>query len=320
MAKTIKKPANADHVVLRLKVKGPGIKRGRIPVPELIEICKHAQEAVNRQAEALEGRSSTLHPGPKPEKVRLECTLDLVELGVGSAVLGFDQAKPQPNLPAPGQILNLGQEAIREVGEGLRALTAGRHAKLDQGVLQSLDAFAEVIDARIVTSIDWIVPKRPGVKGVRATVNRAMKARVERQLKTPTTQKTEIDGILEMADFKPDDFRCRIHPAVGAAVTCVFDEELADEVYENIRRPVHLTGVATFNPHNNRIEEIRIASLTPVDPLKMNASAFFSGTSIEELAAAQSIDPIRNPNVLIGGWPDDDDVDEAVADINRHRH
>lgn len=319
--KTAKKRTKLrDDVVLRLKVKGPGIKQGRIPVPELIEICKHAQEAVNRQAEALEGHASTLHPGPKSHKVRLECTLDLVELGVGSAVLGFDQSNPQPNLPAPGQILNLGQEAIREVGEGLRALTLGHHAQLDQGVLQSLDAFADVIDSSVVTSIDWIVPRRRGVRAVRATVNKTVKARVEKQLKTPTSQETELDGVLEMADFKPDDFRCRIHPAVGSPITCVFNEGLADEVYQNLRRPVHLTGVARLNPHNHRIEEIRITSLKPVDPLKMNAAAFFHGTSITELATAQSVDPIKNPRILVGGWPDDEDVDEAVADIYRHRH
>jgi len=322
MAKTTKNSKSGSRtnpVALRLRVKGPGIKHGRIPIPELIEICKHAQQAVNRQAEVLEGRVTTLHPGPKTEKVRLECTLDLVELGVGSAVLGFDQSKAQPNLPAYGQLANLGQMAIRDVGKGLQAFKTGKPAHLDQGVLASLDALGEVLDRRVVTSIDWIVPSRPGVRGVTATMNPQVKARVARQLKAPTTDTTTLDGVLEMADFKPGDLKCRVHPAVGPAVTCAFDESLEDDVYGNLRRAVQLKGVATINPHNGRVEEIQIKSLTPLDPLRMNAKAFFAGVSLSELALAQSVDPVKNPRQLAGAWPDDDDVDEAVAEIYRQR-
>ena len=54
---------------LVLKIHGPEIKSGRIPVPDLVVICEQAQSAVNRQAEALEGRQ-TLRPGPPLERVR----------------------------------------------------------------------------------------------------------------------------------------------------------------------------------------------------------------------------------------------------------
>lgn len=110
---------------LVLKVSGPDIRSGRIPVPELLVLCQHAQSAVNRQAEALEGRQ-TLRPGPKLGKVLHECTLELVSLGKGSAVLGFEQAKSQPTLP---QMKTLGIDAIAMVGEAIFSREDGQRTR-----------------------------------------------------------------------------------------------------------------------------------------------------------------------------------------------
>ncbi len=68
------KPEN-KNVLLQIKVDGPGIQKGRIPIPDLIRICQETQNAVNRQAEAIEGRS-TIHPGPVAANIQHECTLD----------------------------------------------------------------------------------------------------------------------------------------------------------------------------------------------------------------------------------------------------
>jgi hypothetical protein len=39
-----------------------------------------------------------------------------------------------------------------------------------------------------------------------------------------TTAQRTIEGRLLMGDFREPDFRCRIHPQVGAPITCTFDE------------------------------------------------------------------------------------------------
>jgi hypothetical protein len=70
------------------------VRRGRIPVPDLIRICQEMQNAVSRQAEAQEGKK-TMHPGPVALSIQQECTLELVGIKGGSTLLQFDLAKPQ---------------------------------------------------------------------------------------------------------------------------------------------------------------------------------------------------------------------------------
>src|SRR5213594_1382774 len=83
-----------SKLLLKLKIDGPGVHAGRISVPDLVQICDKAQSAVHRQAEALAGQR-TLRRGPVTSDVREECTLELVGISKGSAVLSFDLAKPQ---------------------------------------------------------------------------------------------------------------------------------------------------------------------------------------------------------------------------------
>src|SRR5262245_57760361 len=83
-----------EKYVLKLRVEGPGVRSGAITVPDLLRICQAAQDAVNRQAEAMVGGQS-LRPGPKTTEVYQECTLELVGIKSGSTVLPFRFAKPQ---------------------------------------------------------------------------------------------------------------------------------------------------------------------------------------------------------------------------------
>src|ERR1022692_1882839 len=104
-------------VLLQIKVDGPGIQKGRIPVPDLIRICQEMQNAVNRQAEAIEGRN-TIHPGPIAARIQQECTLDLVRVGDGSAVLDFELSKPQQ--PLFDEATSLATEAVSELASTIK--------------------------------------------------------------------------------------------------------------------------------------------------------------------------------------------------------
>jgi hypothetical protein len=46
---------------------------------------------------------------------------------------------------------------------------------------------------------------------------------------------------------------------------------------------------------------------------------FWVPHSIDELARIQGVQPLSDPNVLGGGFPEDDDIDEFLDDIYRHR-
>jgi hypothetical protein len=300
---------------LTLKVSGPDIRPGRIPIPELLTILQHTQSVVNRQAEALEGRAQTLRRGPKIGKVLHECTLELVSIGKGSATLGFDPAKPQPSLP---HMANLGSEAVATVAAAIAALSKSKSVDIDPGVLDSLKSLGELF-GNGVRSIQWSVRAQAGRKRITATFNARAQRRVVEKLKPPVTRSVSIDGVLEMADFKPSDHRCRIHPAMGQPINCTFDPPLADQIYNILRQAARVEGTAIVNSRTGRTESIRISKVTPLNPLTVNAGGFFQGWSIDQLAQAQGVEPLRDPKVLAGGWPDDEDVDDVLTDIYQHR-
>lgn len=316
MAKQTRSKVVKPKAALVLRVTGPGVRSGRIPVPELLVVCQNAQAAVDRQAEALEGSSQTLRRGPKLGKVRAECTLELVSLGKGSAVLSFEQAKDQPHFPA---VVNLGKEAIAKVGETIRKMGRGDTEGIDVGVLDSLKNLGELFDNGVRT-IDWIVPGGPhGGRSIKATFNAKVRRRVVERLTPPATKPISLDGVLEMADFKNADLKCRIHPALGAPINCAFPPELADDVYAVLRQAARVEGNATVNTQTGKTENIDIISITPLDPLTVNAGNFFRGWTFDQLVHLQAVDTLRDPKVLAGGWPDDEDVDEAMTDIYQHR-
>jgi hypothetical protein len=46
---------------------------------------------------------------------------------------------------------------------------------------------------------------------------------------------------------------------------------------------------------------------------------FWTALSIEELARIQGVQPLYDPDVLAGGFPENEDIDEFLDDIYRHR-
>ena len=314
MAKT-----GRPQVLLKLRIDGPGIRSGGITVPDLVAICDQAQSAVNRQAEAMEGRQA-LRPGPKTAKVRQECTLELVGLGKGSTTLHFALAKPQQPLPIP-HMTTFGAEVVARVASTVKSLTSRKKASdgFDPGVMDSLKTMGDVFEKRSITRIEWVVPRADGRAQIRAIYTKTGRARVAEWFKAPSHRVVTVEGTLEMADFKQTDQKCRIHPPLGSAVICTFEKDKADEIYSLLRKSVRLSGEATVNPHTARIESVQVRNLTLLEPLSLGARDFFSGKTIQELAAIQGVRPLEDVSLLAGGWPDEENVDEVLEEIYRQR-
>ncbi|MCC7010374.1 MAG: hypothetical protein IT184_16315 [Acidobacteria bacterium] len=305
--------------VLTLRIHGP--RPGRIGVSELIDIAKHAQTAINRQAAAIEGETQTLRPGPPTGKVKVECELELVSLGKGSTVLGFDLAQPQRQLP---DVMSISRDAISKVGEAIENAAAGRIGDTDAGVLDSIRNLGHVLNGK-VTSVEWVPAMRRRSRSTsrpkqRALLTKDVRDRIEARLEPPRAAHVSKDGVLEMADFKTDDYRCRLRLALEPAIICTFAPELAKKVQDNLRRPVRLEGNATINAYSKRIETLDIVDVHPIDPLTMDAGSFFAHPTFEQLAQQQGIEPLRDASVLAGALPDDFDVDAMVEGIYRQRH
>ena len=297
--------------LLKIRVVGP--RPGTISVPDLIRICQTAQDAVSRQAEAMRGGLS-LRPGPKTAVVQEETTLELVGIEKGSTVLPFAFVKQQQ--PFPGA-LTFGKDAIFEVTGGLKKLGGAKAPKtssLPPGVLDSLKEMTDVLGRGTITKIEWIVPK-PGKKPLKAVLDRKVRERVIHLVRVPTTRQDTVEGILEMADFKEGDYKCRIHPTVGQSIVCTFIPEQEELIYDALRKPVRVTGTATINPSSGRIEQIAIEKIESVSQLFLGEREFRKGRSLEELAVIQGVEPLTNPRVLAGGFPEDEDVDSFLEEI-----
>jgi hypothetical protein len=309
--------AKRIHPLLKLRIEGPGIRAGTISVPDLVKILTAAQNAVSRQAEAMRGGQS-LRPGPKSSVVYQECTLELTGVEKGSTVLPFVLAKSQQQLPMP-DMTTFGRDVVREVVTAVKNIGSRNPRKtgFEAGLLDSLSEMGEVLN-RDVTRIEWIVPGN-GRRAVKAVFDRRVRERVMQRIKTPSTRTMTVEGVLEMADFKEQDHKCRIHPALGQPIACTFTPEQGQEIYEALRKPVSISGTATINPNSDKVESIAIKSIGVTEQLLVGAREFHSGKSLQELANAQGVEPLTNPRVLVGGWPEDDDVDEFVEDIYSSR-
>lgn len=310
--------AKRTNPLLKLRIDGPGVRSGAISVPDLIHICQAMQDAVNRQAEAMRGGQS-LRPGPHSAVVSQECTLELTGIGKGSTVLPFTLAKSQQPLPMP-DMTSFGRDVVRHVATAVKALGSRKPSKnvhFEPGLLNSLLDMADVLDKGI-TRIEWIVPDS-GKRPLKAVFDRRVKERVMERIKTPSSRTESVEGVLEMADFKEQDHKCRIHPPVGQPILCTFTPEQEEEIYAALRKPVRITGTATINPNNDKVEAIAIVKIGVVEQLLIGAKDFYTGRSLEQLAEAQGVPPLDNPKVLAGGFPESEDVDGFLEDIYSSR-
>lgn len=300
--------------VLKLRIDGPGVRSGTISVPDLLKVCQAAQDAVNRQAEAMRGGSS-LRPGPKTSEVYDECTLELVGIEKGSTVLPFRFAKPQQSLPLPAAN-TFGADVIKNVVSTVKNVgEAQTEYEFEPGVLDSLKLLGEVLDKKRISEIEWIGPSRPGKRAIRAVFDKRVRDRVLQEIRKPSQRSESVEGILEMADFKEQEHKCRIHPAVGQPIACSFDASQEDQVYQSLRKPVRVTGMARINTNTGRIDELRIEKIARVEPLLAGGRDFFTERSIEQLAEIQGVKPLKNPKTFAGAWPADQDVDAFLEEI-----
>jgi hypothetical protein len=308
-----KKPEpQGESPVLRLKVRGPGIRSGRIAVPDLIKICQDAQSAVTRQAEALEGRK-TLHPGPTTELIRHECTLELFAIRKGSTTLEFGLAKAQMPLPF-NDVKTFGAEVVEELADTIKSLGNGNKKEdLDPGVLQSIYELGSIVGAGRISELTWIAPKG-GRRQVRGLINKKVRERAATRLSGPTFKVVQIDGVLDMADFSRRDRKCRIDPAIGASVTCTFGPDHETAIQALLRQPVRVVGIGKILPHSDRVESLDIQKIEPLPSLALGEGNFVMSPTIEQLAVAQGVKPLNDIGKL-GGFLADDEVDEFVSEI-----
>lgn len=299
--------------LLQLKLRGPGVRRGRISIPDLVRICQEAQNTVNKQAEALKGRK-TIHRGPTSAMIQEECTLELVGIKPNCTTLEFELAKPQMAFPITP---DFGAQVVGEVAQTIKTLRRGTKGKdgIDSGVLLSLYKLSGLVAPKKISSIEWVTGPSNGHKRTAVPITQTVRERAATRLSQPRNIIAQIDGVLDMADFKPEDLKCRIDPPVGASIMCTFDQPLESEVYRLLRKPVRIKGRGVIQPYTDRIDTVHAEEINELPSLALGEGNFAANRSIAELAQIQKVVPLGNPSILAGGIPDDEDVDDFLAEI-----
>jgi hypothetical protein len=327
--RTLKRKTKADRMsrgpsyALKVKVEGPGVHRKSIAIPDLLKICTAIQTAVHRQAESMQRpTANTLRRGPITASAQQECTLELTAITGGSTGLTFRYSKPQQHLPLPGTP-HFGTDVLAQVAETVKDF-GGRKgwpaSDVDAGVLDSLKDLSEVLETKRITKILLSVPKWNGKRQtIKAVVTPAIGSRIAARVKAPREERRSLEGRLEMADFKEAGRICRIHPVAGLPVQCSFDPDQEDRIYDALRRPARVTGPCKLNPNTGKIEELKIEEIEVLDELLLGAKDFFTSRTLEQLADAQGVSPLRSPADLAGGWPSDENVDEFIETTYRSR-
>lgn len=296
------------------------MRSGRITIADLVRLCQEAQNAVNRQAEAIEGKK-TVHPGPISATIQHECTLELIGLKRGSTVLQFGFAKAQSFLPFKDDSLKaFGAEVVAELSLTIKSLgIADNKRDIAPGVLQSLYTMGGLVESERISEIDWIAPGVKGRRSESATINAKARERAAKRLSAPRNAILSVNGILDMADFKPKEMKCRIDPAIGSSIMCSFDQNLEQRVYDFMRKPVRATGEAKLQPYTDRIEMLQIKEIFLLSSLALGEGNFFADKGLSILAGEQGVKPLQSISVFSGGIAEDEDIDAFLHEIYRAR-
>ena len=301
---------------LQARLEGEAIGAGRIPVSHLLVLLKDLNKAFYRSGLVMAGEAKSVRRGAQPKSVKDELALDLVLFSHGSeaTVLGFERPRSQQSLSGMGmgrEVFEKSLAGLGEVQKGGDALPLG----FDSGVLLAWRDVGNLF--------------QKGVREIRFTLNGDREPfevsyssegyeRVQERIVSPQVRMRSIEGRLLMADFKEHGTRCRIHPSAGPPVLCLFTEDQRDEVLENILHYVRVIGEAKEDPETGKIPSIKMADIQKLEdredrqkellpvgtPLPTD---FWTSATIEELAEAQSVEPMADVTALFGTWPGEAD-------------
>lgn len=316
--------------MLKIRFDGQEVGPGVIPVSHLLRFLSNMNKALQRTGRLLQGDTESIRRGQPPRNIKEEVDLNLVLLTHGSpaAVLGFVRRQTTPSLPT----MDLGLEILEKAIGGLATVQEDTPedvlpAGYDTGVLMAWRD-AGVVFSQGVERIELALNHHEAP--ITASFTPTGYARIQERIKGPQTNIRTIEGRLLMADFKEHGTRCRVHPAVGDPVLCLFDEEQKDEVLEDILQYVRVVGEAKEDPVGGKITSIKIHDIERLEDREDEAAdllpqgtpisqSFWESPTLDELAKSQNVELMANVRALFGTWPGEEN-DGFEADIDELRH
>jgi hypothetical protein len=321
---------NEQNPLLKIRFDGKAIGPGKIPVSHLLRFLSNLNKALQRTGRVLQGESESVRRGQPPRNIKGEVELDLALLTHGSpaAVLGFERRQKALSFPE----MDFGLEILEKAMNGLATvqedtLEETLPAGYDTGVLMAWRD-AGVLFSQGVERIELALNHRE--VPVTVSFTPTGHARIQARIKGPQTNIRTIEGRLLMADFKEHGTRCRVHPAAGDPVLCLFEEEQKDEVLGDILQYVRVVGEAKEDPVSGKITSIKIHDIERLEGRDDEAAdllpqgtpisqSFWESSTLDELAKSQNVQSMANVRALFGTWPGEEN-DGFEEDIDELRH
>lgn len=251
---------DAKNVPLRILFRGPGVSHGRVALADLAKVGRQLQISVERVALVL-SRGARNQASRSPKQMREDCALDVVAFASGSFDLGLDFRHDQSSLLGTGT----GEVALEKLIAGIAEVASSRETLpvgYDEGVLDAWRKAGAVLNRGIET-IHFAL--RVPQKQIDAAYDAQVHRRVVQRIRPPAHNQRTVEGRLMVTDFRKSHLTCRLYPPVGSTVLCAFDETLEEDVYENIRAMVRVTGKAEEDPNTNRIQRLHLVDIEPLN-------------------------------------------------------
>lgn len=318
---------NTTHL-LTIKLDGPKIKPGRIPLSDLVALGDRLMKAIERSAMILGGKAVSLKRGRRAKKLREPCALDLVSIGRGSVTLGFERTTKLPEFDETDPGLQVIEKSIQGLNKVVSDVEKPLPPGFDEGVLLAWRDVGKPLLSKRITKMEFTLNHKRTPLTV--TYNKTGFNRIQKRIRKPVTNQRTIEGRLLMADFKEEGPRIRVHPSIGKPVICYFKDSLREEVYENILHFVEVTGEANINPQTGEIISIKISDVNRLESKEDELTdklpsgsplqeGFWSELSLEELAEAQGVKRLTNIEEILGKWPGDENEGDIAEEIRKWR-
>jgi len=321
---------NEKRHFLTIRLAGPSIGSGRIPVSLMLRLLSEFNKVLSRIGRVLLGESDSARKGRVQRSIKDEIALDLVEVKHGSpaTILGLERSLGQQALEG----MDFGLEIIMKSLEGLPRIQTDDDelpAGFDAGVLLAWRDLGVMFEQG-VSEMSFKLNHRPQPLITSYTAHGYQ--RVQNRIQGPQLNIRTIEGRLLMADFKEHGTRCRIHPSAGEPIMCLFDESQKEEVLENILHFVKVVGEAREDTVTGKIASIMIHDIQQLEDREEERldllprgtplpTDFWGVVSLDDLIQAQGARPMDDVSLLFGTWPGDpDDGFEEIISVLRKRN
>lgn len=268
----------------QVRLRGQNAKLGEIPASDVGKLLVGVQSVLARAAGSAIGHR-VKSTGRWERTIEEETRLRLVRLRKGSVVCELQllpRAPTEPEFELSVQSLgDLGWDAaldvVRDPGSG------------DPGLVLRLSQLAE--ELAIGEKYESLEFGRSGEHpGKRAELNGHTRSRLASMVQAfaeAPTPAAIVAGVLVEADFERKT--AHVRTPTGDLVELVFDDDLADVIYEALRRRSEFLGDVTYDQGTNSIRSVRLRGVTRAEQLLLGdeATAFWIERSADDLVQDQ---------------------------------